>query len=155
MSCNSSFSLNLVPRALFPGFEGAKARERRPGDEVGSLSVTNLTCVAGPRALLHQEPITYRLLCKTRGFRAFATKATNQQREQSLFLSFLSSHLSHCESDLLYFGEINVPNTRTSWNLKLPNFSEDWKNTLIRFLVAPLDRSQSPSERKPYWAACG
>ena len=44
MSCNSSFSLNLVPRALFPGFEGAKARERRPGDEVGSLSVTNVRC---------------------------------------------------------------------------------------------------------------
>ena len=26
--------LNLVPRALFPGFGGAKAREKRPGDEV-------------------------------------------------------------------------------------------------------------------------
>ena len=26
---------NLVPRALFPGFGGPKAREKRPGDEVG------------------------------------------------------------------------------------------------------------------------
>ena len=31
--------LNLVPRALFPGFGPApKAREKRPGDEVGLLS---------------------------------------------------------------------------------------------------------------------
>ena len=28
-------TLNLVPRALFPGFGGPKAREKRPGDEVG------------------------------------------------------------------------------------------------------------------------
>ena len=31
-------TFNLVPRGLFPGFGGApKAREKRPGDEVGEL----------------------------------------------------------------------------------------------------------------------
>ena len=136
MSCNSSFSLNLVPTALFPGFEGAKARERRPGDEVGSLSVTNVRwCDAGPRTRLNQEPITYRLLSQTRRFRAFATKATNQQREQSLFLSFLSSHLSHCESDLLYFGEINVPNQEPiTSNRLLAEHKEFLKSQITKFL---------------------
>ena len=93
------------------------------------------TCDAGPRTRLNQEPITYRLLSKTRRFRAFATKATNQQREQSLFLSFLSSHLSHCESDLLYFGEINVPNQEPiTSNRLLAEHKEFLKSQITKFL---------------------
>ena len=33
-----AFNINLVPRALFPGF-GPKAREKRPGDEVDLASL--------------------------------------------------------------------------------------------------------------------
>ena len=34
------YDINLAPRGLFPGFGGgAKAREKRPGDEVGTICV--------------------------------------------------------------------------------------------------------------------
>ena len=93
------------------------------------------TCDAGPRTRLNQEPITYRLLSKTRRFRTFATKATNQQREQSLFLSFLRSHLSHFESDLLYFGEINVPKQEPiTSNRLLAEHKEFLKSQITKFL---------------------
>ena len=42
-------SHNLVPRALFPGFGAPKAREKRPGDEVGPLTLS-LSSVFGRRA---------------------------------------------------------------------------------------------------------
>ena len=49
-----ALSINLVPRALFPGF-GAKAREKRPGDEV-DLSSLKQRFWAARAVLAHPNP---------------------------------------------------------------------------------------------------